>query len=74
MTPTSKPWYFSRTLWLNAIVLMLAAAEAQLGVLKDLLPGGLFTWVAFGLPVANAALRVVTTAALTGAGAGGATP
>lgn len=59
-----KPWYTSRTLWLNLIALLLAAAETQVGVLKDVLPGGLFAWLAFGLPVANAALRFITTTAL----------
>ena len=61
----SKPWYCSRTLWFNLLVLMLAAAEAQIGVLKDVLPGGLFAWLAFGLPVANAALRFISTTAIT---------
>jgi hypothetical protein len=70
---TTKPWYQSRTLWLNAIVLMLAAAEAQLGVLKDVLPGGLFAWVAFGLPVANAALRLISTTAITSTSASSST-
>lgn len=58
---TTKPWYQSRTLWFNAIVLMLAAAEAQVGVIKDALPGGLYAWLAFGLPVVNALLRFITT-------------
>lgn len=58
---TTKPWYQSKTLWFNAIVLMLAAAEAQLGVIKDALPGGLFAWLAFVLPVVNALLRFITT-------------
>lgn len=60
-----KRWYRSKTLWLNAIVLMLAAVETQLQVLKDVLPGGLFAWLAFGLPVANAALRFITTTAIS---------
>lgn len=62
----SKPWWASRTLWVNGLVLMLAAAETQLNFLRDVLPGGLFAWVAFGLPVVNAILRFVTTAALSG--------
>jgi hypothetical protein len=59
-----KPWWKSKTLWLNGLVLMLAAAESQLNVLQGALPGGLFTWLAFGLPVANAALRFITSTAL----------
>lgn len=65
-TPAPKPWFKSRTLWFNGGLLALAAAEAQLGLLKDVLPGGLYTWLAFVLPVGNAFLRVVTTTALAG--------
>lgn len=57
----TKPWWQSRTLWVNALVLALATAETQLNVLQNVLPGGLFAWVAFGLPVVNALLRMVTT-------------
>lgn len=60
-----KRWYRSRTLWFNAIVLMLAAAEAQLNVLQGVLPGGLYAWLSFVLPVGNAALRLITTTALS---------
>jgi hypothetical protein len=59
--PAVKPWYLSKTLWLNAVVLVLAAAESQLNVLQGALPGGLFAWLAFGLPVLNAALRFITS-------------
>jgi len=61
----SKRWYRSRTLWVNLVVLMLAAAEAQLGMLKTVLPGQPYAWLAFGLPVLNAALRFLSTTALT---------
>ncbi|MDZ7920738.1 hypothetical protein [Rhodoferax sp.] len=60
-----KRWYCSKTLWFNLILLMLAAAETQLNVLKDVLPGGLYAWLAFILPIGNAALRFVSTTALT---------
>lgn len=60
-----KPWYRSRTLWFNAIVLALAAAEQQLGVLQGVLPGGLYAWLAFVLPIGNAVLRFITTTAVT---------
>lgn len=56
-----KPWYQSRTLWFNAIALALAAAELQLNVLRGVLPGGVYAWLAFVLPVGNAALRLITT-------------
>ena len=55
-----KPWYKSRTLWFNALALALAAAELQLKVLQGVLPGGVYAWLAFVLPVGNAALRFVT--------------
>lgn len=64
---TIKPWWKSKTLWFNAIALALAAAEAHLQLLKGLLPGGLFAWLAFVLPVGNAALRFITASAI-GAG------
>ena len=59
-----KPWYRSRTLWFNAIALALAAAELQLNVLRGVLPGGVYAWLAFVLPVGNAALRFVTSTAV----------
>jgi hypothetical protein len=59
-----KCWYRSKTLWFNAIVLMLAVAESQLQVLQGVLPGGLYAWLAFVLPVGNAALRFITTTAI----------
>ena len=61
----AKPWWLSRTLWLNATVLGLAAAEAQLGVIQPLLPVNAYALFAFVLPVANAALRFVTAQGLS---------
>lgn len=61
----TKRWWQSRTLWVNTAVLMLAAMEAQLGLLQGVLPGGLYAWLAFALPVINAGLRFVTTTAVT---------
>lgn len=62
---TQKPWWKSKTIWANAIVLMLAAAESQIGLLQGVLPGGLYAWVAFAMPVVNAGLRLLTTTAVT---------
>ena len=59
-----KPWYKSRTLWFNALALALAAAELQLNVLRGVLPGGVYAWLAFVLPVGNAALRLITHTAV----------
>jgi hypothetical protein len=60
-----KRWYRSKTIWFNLIILMLAAAETQLNVLQGILPGGLYAWLAFVLPVGNAGLRFISTTALT---------
>lgn len=59
--PQRKPWWRSKTLWINALVLALAAAEQQIGTLDGLLPVDLYKLVAFGLPVLNAVLRLITT-------------
>ena len=61
----SKPWWQSRTLWFNAACLVLAGAEAKLGVVQGVLPGDLYTWLAFVLPLGNAALRAITNSGLT---------
>lgn len=55
---TRKPWYASRVLWLNAIAVALLAAEAQLKLLEGVLPGTVYQWAAFALPVFNAVLRL----------------
>lgn len=57
----AKPWYLSKTLIVNALVMALATAESQLNILQPLLPVSVWQLVAFLLPVVNAALRVVTT-------------
>lgn len=62
--PPAKPWWKSRTLWLNAAVLAFAALEAGLQVLQPLLPVNVFTLVALVLPVLNMVLRTVTTTAV----------
>lgn len=55
--PGAPAWWKSRVFWFNAIVLAAAAAEERMGLLKDVLPGSVFVWVAFGLPVLNKAIR-----------------
>lgn len=59
--PAPKPrrprrWWHRRALWLNAIVLAAAAAEAQLKILQPLLPLNVYQILAFVLPVMNAVL------------------
>lgn len=60
-----KPWWQSKTIWVNLIVLALAAAEDNLGMLKDLLPMNFYQLVAFGLPVVNTMLRFLTKLGVT---------
>lgn len=56
-----KKWWKSRTLWFNAIVAALAAAEAAFGVLQGVLPGNVYAWLSITLTVGNAVLRVLTS-------------
>lgn len=56
-----KPWYTSKTLWVNTLAAVLVALEATTGALKPLLPVDLYTSLAVALPLVNAALRVITT-------------
>jgi hypothetical protein len=63
--PDAKPWWQSRTLIVNAVALGLAAAEAHVGLLAGVLPGTVYQWLAFGLPVINAVLRFVTNQGVT---------
>jgi len=60
-----KPWYLSKTLILNLVVAALTAAEAQLNFLQPLLPVNFYAVVAFGLPIFNAVLRLVTKQAIS---------
>lgn len=57
----AKPWWHSKTLWLNAIAAALFALEAGTGVLQPFVPVNVYAALAVGLPVLNAALRVLTT-------------
>jgi len=59
--PPPKPWWRSKTVIVNLVVLVLAGAESQLNVLQGVLPGNVYTWLAFALPIVNLALRAVTT-------------
>ena len=58
---SQKAWWKSKTLWLNALVLLLATAESQLGVLREALPINVYALIAIALPVLNMLLRTVTT-------------
>ena len=59
-----KRWWRSRTLWFNALVAALTAAEMSLHVVQPLLGEHTYQVIAFVLAVGNAALRMVSTQAL----------
>lgn len=61
----NKPWYTSKTLWVNAIAAGLIALEATMGALQPLMPVNFYAAMAVGLPVINAVLRIITTSALS---------
>lgn len=69
-----KRWWKSRTLWLNALVLIASVAEEKLNFLQPVLPVNVYAVVAFTLPVANALLRIVTVQRLGGGAAAGGVP
>lgn len=60
-----KPWWRSRTLWLNAIAVALIALEARFELLQPLLPVNVYALFATALPVVNAVLRLITSTALS---------
>lgn len=64
-----KPWYMSKTLWVNTVVAALVALEAGTGLLQPFMPANFYAMVAVGLPVVNSILRVVTSTALGGTNA-----
>jgi hypothetical protein len=59
-----KPWYLSKTLWINALCAGLIALEAASGLLQPLLPANFYLIMAVALPIINAVLRVITTQAV----------
>ncbi len=62
---TSKPWWQSKTLQVNAAAAALVALEANTNLLQPYLPVNFYTALAVGLPVVNAVLRIVTTQGLS---------
>lgn len=74
VVPHAKPWWTSRTLIVNAVVLALLMAESHLQMLQPVLPVNVYTVAAFVLPIVNAALRLVTTTSIAGPQAAGVAP
>lgn len=63
-TVAGKPWYHSKTLWFNAIALVVGMAEMQFKLLEQYIPAAVFPVLAFVLAVTNVLLRFITTTAL----------
>ncbi len=61
----AKHWLRSRTLIVNAIALGLIVAESHLQLLQGVIPVNVYALAAFGLPVVNAVLRMVTNTAVS---------
>jgi hypothetical protein len=61
---TKSPWA-SKTLWLNAAVAIGLLAEANIEMLKGVLPDNKYALIAFGLPIANMLLRWYTSKGLS---------
>lgn len=55
----------SKTMWFNAIVAGLAAAEGVFSLLQPFVPGNTYAWLTVILTVGNAFLRVITTQPLS---------
>jgi hypothetical protein len=64
-TASHKPWWCSKTLWLNALAASFLLAEANVRALQGLVPDTLQKWLVFGLPIANVWLRVITSQGLS---------
>ncbi len=60
----AKPWWQSKTLWLNLIAAALIALEAQFTLLQPYLPGNVYARFAVVLTVAHSVLRVIPAAPL----------
>lgn len=56
-----KPWWKSRTLWVNASMAALTALEGVTGWLQPYLPVNFYVAMAVALPILNGVLRAITT-------------
>lgn len=61
----SKPIIDSKTIIVNAVVLLFSALEYNLHMIQPYLPVNYFVAVSIGLPVINGLLRLVTSQPVT---------
>ncbi len=62
-----KPWWRSRTVWLNlaaTVLLLTEAAAANIGLFHPLIPAAYYPLVVAVITVANVWLRAITTSPL----------
>lgn len=61
-----KPWYKSKTMWLNIITAGAVFTEGLSGVLSGMTPllGPALPWVIFGVTLLNLVLRSITDVAI----------
>src|SRR6476646_8112019 len=62
-----KPWFASKTLWVNLIIIVLAAL-VQIQAIPNV-PPEVAPWIVVIIGTLNAALRVITSTAITGSAA-----
>jgi hypothetical protein len=62
-----KPWFASKTIWANLIIIALAAL-VQVQVIPGV-PPEVAPWIVVMIATLNAALRVITSTAITGSAA-----
>lgn len=58
--PQCKPFWESKTMWLNAAVMLLGVADTLTGALKPFLPPEAVGLIVAGISAANIVLRATT--------------
>jgi hypothetical protein len=61
----AKPFYQSKTIIINTLILIFVLCEQNFGLLESVLPSSLYKISAFLLPIINLLLRTITTAPVT---------
>lgn len=69
--PQGKPWYKSKTVWVNVATVVAAMAtgiETMLPTLAPVIDPVVMPWILVGVGVVNIALRAITEEGITGVG------